>query len=98
MKSYGTVSYATGQVFNVIDGANINATGFNAGVSFADFNLPNLSSVNLAWDTSALTTYVILVIVPEVSRTLLLIFGLFGLMMRRRSRSAYLFGKDQTQH
>ena len=89
----GTVGYAAGQVFNVIDWANINATGFNAGSgftaggSFADFNLPNLSSLNLAWDTSAFTSYGILVIVPEVSRTLLLMLGLFGLMMRRRRRS-----------
>jgi hypothetical protein len=91
----GTPSYAVGQVFNLLDWTNLvntgfnNPTGFTTGGAVGDFYLPDLTTTHpgLAWDTSAFTTYGVLVIVPEASRTLLLLLGLLGLMLRRR-RSA----------
>ena len=87
----GTPSYNYGQVFNLIDWTSANmgtfnaGTGFSSGGSFGDFNLDTLGG-GLAWDTSAFTSYGILVVVPEPSRMLLLMFGLLGLLFRRRRR------------
>ncbi len=83
---------ASGDVFNLIDwgsfSGNFNAgTGFSNGGSFGDFVLPDLTASNLSWDTSAFTTYGILVVVPEPSRALFLLLGLLGLMFHRRRRS-----------
>jgi hypothetical protein len=91
----GTPSYAAGEVFNLLDWSSLinngfnNAAGFTTGGAVGDLYLPDLSLTNpgLAWDTSAFTTYGIIVVVPEPSRVFLLLFGLFGLMIRRR-RSA----------
>jgi hypothetical protein len=85
----GYVSPNYGDVFNLIDwgsfSGSFNAgTGFTSGGSFADFVLPDLSSFNLAWDTSAFTAHGILVVVPEPGRALFLLLGLLGLMLRRR--------------
>jgi hypothetical protein len=82
---------ARGDVFNLIDwqgvmGGTFSAgTGFSSGGVFGDFDLPMLSG-ELVWDTSAFTTHGIVVVVPEPSRALLLLLGLFGLMLRRRRR------------
>jgi fibronectin-binding autotransporter adhesin len=91
----GTPSYAAGEVFNLLDWSSLinngfnNAAGFTTGGAVGDLYLPDLSLTNpgLAWDTSAFTTYGIIVVVPEPSRVFLLLFGLLGLMIRRR-RSA----------
>ncbi|WP_395750689.1 autotransporter-associated beta strand repeat-containing protein [Prosthecobacter sp.] len=76
----------TGDVFNLLDW-NSYSGNFNAST---DFSLPDLSSMGLLWDTSAFTTYGIVVVVPEPSRALFLMFGLLGLMIRRRRRSQVL--------
>lgn len=48
-------------------------------------NLPDLSSIGLAWDVSNLYTQgTIMVVVPEPSRMLLLFLGMMGLFYRRR--------------
>ncbi|MCX6850547.1 MAG: autotransporter-associated beta strand repeat-containing protein [Verrucomicrobia bacterium] len=91
----GTPSFTYGEVFNLLDWTSIVNNGFNNPATFTtggatgDFYLPDLSltSSGLAWDTSAFTTYGILVVVPEPTRVLLLLFGLLGLAFRRR-RSA----------
>lgn len=80
-----------GDVFNLIDwtqagviGGSFNAgTGFVGGGALGDFELPTLGA-GLAWDTSAFTTYGVIVIVPEPSRVALLLLGLLGLISRRR--------------
>jgi autotransporter-associated beta strand protein len=82
-------SAAKGDVFNLIDwqgvmGGTFDAgSGFSSGGIFGDFDLPTLG-LGLVWDTSAFTTHGIVVVVPEPSRSLLLLLGLFGLMLRRR--------------
>ena len=48
-------------------------------------NLPDLSSIGLAWDVSNLyTAGTIMVVVPEPGRMLLVFLGLLGLGFRRR--------------
>jgi autotransporter-associated beta strand protein len=79
-----------GDVFNLIDWTGVMAgtfatTGFTQGGAIGDLDLPNLSG-DLFWDTSAFATYGVIVVVPEPSRALLLLLGLFGLMIRRRRR------------
>jgi hypothetical protein len=87
-----------GQVFNLLDWAGASLSGgFSVGsalngrydassnVIAGDLDLAGLGAV-LGWDVSAFTTYGILVVVPEPSRTLLLMFGLFSLFFRRRRR------------
>ena len=52
---------------------------------FNYMNLPDLSSIGLAWDVSNLYTQgTIMVMVPEPGRVLLLFLGLMGLHFRRR--------------
>ena len=81
----------TGDVFNLIDWGSFTGSSitgnFNAST---DFSLPDLSAMGMSWDTSAFNTFGILVVVvavPEPSRVLFLMFGLLGLMLRRRRRS-----------
>lgn len=89
-------SVQVGQVFNLIDwsGAaitgNFDLGGFNRydatnNVIAGDLDLMSLGA-GFGYDVSAFTTYGIVVIVPEPSRALLLLLGLFGLMLRRRRR------------
>lgn len=61
-------------------GVEAPGTGSNV---FSTINLPTLTA-GFAWDTSALYTAGVITIVPEPGRAMLLIFGLLGLMMRRR--------------
>lgn len=82
-----------GDVFNLMDWSSFSGTfdagsGFTGGGTFADFVLPDLNSFGLAWDTSAFTTYGILVVVPEPSRATFLLLGILGLMLSRRRRSS----------
>lgn len=86
---------AMGQAFNLLDWGNLVSTNFS-GFSFnsgyltgngdegTDLDLPDLSSSGFLWDFSRFTTSGVIVVVPEPSRALLLMFGIAGLMMRRR--------------
>ena len=83
-RGYTAAGAQIGDVFKLIDwsgtlGGTFTGTG-------SDLALPDLSAAGLTWDSTALTTYGILVVVPEPSRALLLMFGLLGLMIRRRRR------------
>ena len=80
---YGAAQAELGDVFNFMDWAGLATGAFDAAT---DFSLPDLSSVGLGWDTSAFTTYGVVVVVPEPSRAVLLMAGLSGLLLRRRRR------------
>jgi autotransporter-associated beta strand protein len=82
-----------GHIFNLIDWGTLNFSGFNSGTNYrqggtggGDLDLPTLSG-EFGWDVSAFNTHGILVVVPEPSRMLLLMFGLLGLFFRRRRRN-----------
>lgn len=80
---YTTRGPQLGDVFNLIDWASYSGS-FNAST---DFSLPDLSSIGMSWDTSAFTSYGLVVVVPEPSRALFLMLGLLGLITRRRRSS-----------
>jgi len=100
VSAVGTVTAQQGQVFNLIDwsGANLSG-GFSVGafntydastnVIAGDLDLAALGA-GLAWDVSAFNTYGVIVVVPEPSRMLLLMFGLLGLFYNRRRRYSRL--------
>lgn len=67
-----------GGEFTQLDGG-----GFNVN-SVDELAFSTALDAGLAWDTSALTRYGVVVVVPEPSRALFLMFGLLGLMLRRR--------------
>jgi autotransporter-associated beta strand protein len=83
-----------GSIFNLLDWSTLgtkDGTSLSAMSGAGNFNiLDNLQlealSGGLAWDTSVFNSYGILVVVPEPSRALFLMFGLLGLLMRRRRR------------
>ncbi|OYW30558.1 MAG: hypothetical protein B7Z47_03500 [Chthoniobacter sp. 12-60-6] len=95
----GSITVQQGQVFNLIDWNNASLIGGTFGVGdfdrydatgnviAGDLDLAALGA-GYAWDVSAFQTYGVLVIVPEPSRMLLLMFGLLGLFFRRRRRSS----------
>jgi autotransporter-associated beta strand protein len=80
-------SLQVGSVFNLMDWSGVR-TG-SAGSS--TLSLPStlsdaLTAANLSFDASAFSTYGVVVVVPEPSRTLLFLFGLVVFMSRRRKR------------
>lgn len=78
-------TWTTGDSWQIFDWSGITA-GAPPVTGFATVNLPTLSGA-LVWDTSALYTSGIIAIgVPEPSRLLLLMLGLFGFLSRRRRK------------
>ena len=75
-------------MFKLIDWGNLSVGGTTT-LTATDFNLPSIGA-NFAFDTSAFQTYGIIVVVPEPSRMLLLMFGLLGLFYNRRRRYSRL--------
>lgn len=64
----------------------VNPGVFNVGT---DLILPNVSGFSLSWDTSSFTTngsVSLVILIPEPSRMMLLLFGLLGVCFRRRRR------------
>jgi len=83
-------TFSLGNIFKLLDWmslATTNLTNGGAG-SFNTSTDLDLSSITLGagldWDTSAFTNYGVIVVVPEPSRVLLLLFGLLGFLLRRR--------------
>jgi hypothetical protein len=76
-----------GDIFKLLDWASVGTTNSIAGTgSFnlsTDLVLPSLGS-GLSFDTSAFTTYGVVVVVPEPGRVVLLFGGLLMLGLRRR--------------
>ena len=85
-------SFGLGGIYKLFDWSTVATPDSLKGTgSFAlgtDFVLPDLQSgtSGLFWDTSAFTTYGVVVIVPEPSRALLFFFGLVALVTRRRRK------------
>ena len=72
-----------GDVYNLFDWAALTNNSFNAVASGGDLNLPTLSA-GMTWNTSQFLTHGILIVTPEPSRVLLVLFGILGLGLRRR--------------
>lgn len=84
-----------GMAFNLLDWGSLVTTNF-AGFTFttgsylvgngdegSDLDLPDLSASGLTWDFSRFTTSGVIVVVPEPSRSLLVLLGLLTTLLRR---------------
>jgi hypothetical protein len=91
---YSTGTPAIGQVFVLVDWSftgGMTLTGTNTSLSAANFDFTGLSGLTASsFDFSAFQSQGILVVVPEPSRMLLMMFGLLGLFFRRRRRYSRL--------
>jgi autotransporter-associated beta strand protein len=82
-----STTWAQGDSWRLFDWDGI---GGGSPSGFATLNLPALGA-NLFWDIGGLyTTGTIAVVVPEPSRALFLMFGLAGLLLRRRRQQGSL--------
>ena len=87
----GTTGYTAGSIFKLLDWSTV-GTADSLLVGGGGFTLTDLDfsavtlGAGLVFDTTAFTTYGVVVIVPEPSRAFLIMLGLLGLMLRRRRR------------
>ena len=87
----GTTGYTAGSIFKLLDWSTV-GTADSLLVGSGGFTLTDLDfsavtlGAGLVFDTTAFTTYGVVVIVPEPSRAFLIMLGLLGLMLRRRRR------------
>lgn len=84
-----SASYSLGNIFKLLDWSTLGTTdSLLTGSGGFDISYFNLSSVlpgtGLSWDTSAFSTYGVIVVIPEPSRALLMLIGLLALGFRRR--------------
>lgn len=84
-------SLTAGSIFKLLDWTTVGTTDSLAGsggFTLADLNLISVApGSGLSWDTSAFTTYGVIVVVPEPSRALFLMLGLFTFLLRRRRKA-----------
>ena len=97
VETTGSATMGAGDIFKLIDWSSITTGtagtigtpgGSSAFSSASDLILPTLSG-GLSWDTSAFSSYgvvVIVAIVPEPARMVLFLLGLAALFLRRRRR------------
>jgi autotransporter-associated beta strand protein len=81
--------WTPGSSWQLIDWAGLTPSGTfsNLTSTLGNFaSLPDLSTLNLAWDVSAIysTGVVSIVLIPEPGRAMLVLFGLLAFLMRRR--------------
>jgi fibronectin-binding autotransporter adhesin len=84
----GPTSYSAGNIFKLLDWSTVGTADSllvgSGGFTLSNLNLDSVAlGSGLAWDTSAFTTYGVIVVVPEPSRALFLLLGLLGLVLRR---------------
>lgn len=79
------VSYQSGMIFDLIDFSGLGIAGVSEGDETSILELPDISSMGLAWDTSLFLSHGIIYVVPEPSRMIFLLLG-FGLLLTRRRR------------
>ena len=83
-----SATLGVGSIFKLLDWTTVGTADSLAGsgtFTLADLDLAAVAlGSGLSWDTSALTTYGVIVIVPEPSRILLLMLGLSSFALRRR--------------
>ncbi|MCX6850981.1 MAG: autotransporter-associated beta strand repeat-containing protein [Verrucomicrobia bacterium] len=100
IQTAGTATLAWGDIFKLMDWSSVGSgtagslgtpLGSSAFDTANDLVLPELSS-GLLWDTSAFSSYGIVVIVPEPGRMVLILFGLAALFLRRRRTQARSIG------
>jgi autotransporter-associated beta strand protein len=88
--STNTSGITQGEIFKLLDWAQVGTNNSLAGTGTFnianDLVLPTLTNPGLSYDTSAFTTYGVVVVVPEPGRVMLLLFGLLALGLRRRRR------------
>lgn len=79
----------TPNTFSIGPGTNIRTGADNGSY---DLKLPDITAFNsdYRWDVSLLTTYGIIVVVPEPSRAILLLVGLAACFLRRSRRRSFL--------
>jgi hypothetical protein len=84
-----TTGISQGDIFKLLDWASVGVVPDSlkgtGNLEVTDLLLPALNS-GLTYDTSAFTTYGVVVVVPEPGRVLLLLVGLLALGLRRRRR------------
>lgn len=81
-----------GQIFNLMDWLGVMTLPTLGGPTYrngsednaTNFDLPDISSSGLLWDTSLFTSHGIIVVVPEPGRVFCLTMGLALLVIRRR--------------
>jgi len=85
-----SASLGAGSIFKLLDWTTVGTADSLAGsgtFTLADLDLSDVAlGSGLSWDTSAFTTYGVLVVVPEPSRILLLLLGLCSFALRRRRK------------
>jgi autotransporter-associated beta strand protein len=94
VETVGSATMGEGDIFKLLDWSSVSTGtagsigtpgGSSAFSSASDLVLPTLSG-GLQWDTSAFSTYGVVVVVPEPARGVLLLCGLVSLLLRRRRR------------
>jgi autotransporter-associated beta strand protein len=85
-----SATLGAGSIFKLLDWTTVGTADSLAGsgtFTLADLDLSDVAlGSGLSWDTSAFTTYGVLVVVPEPSRILLLMLGLSSFALRRRRK------------
>lgn len=82
-------SLTYGSIFKLLDWSTVGTADSLAGsgaFTLADLDLSSLLGAGYLFDTSAFTTYGVIVVVPEPSRMVFLMLGVCGFMLRRRRR------------
>ncbi|MCE9520226.1 MAG: PEP-CTERM sorting domain-containing protein, partial [Verrucomicrobia bacterium] len=82
------VTYTYGSIFKLLDWNNVGyltqgANSGSFGANATDLVLPGLAA-GYSWDTTAFSTFGVVVVIPEPGRMMLMFFGLAALFLRRR--------------